>query len=304
MKILILGYSKIARKRIIDVLIKKKISFCIASKSSKNNLKQAYSWFRNYDEALKRSKADLVYVSLPNSLHYKWSRKALINNYHVIVDKPLAENLFKTKKLLTLAKKKKKLLSEATFFNYHKQFNQAVKLIGGIKKIIHVDANFRIPTPAKNSILMSKKLLGGVLMDMGPYAAAVLRLLFNNKALNINKIIKKNNKKLPISIELICKLKNKTYSGNFSFGDEYQNELILYSKSKNIKIERVFSPPPNINLKLTIYNGKSYKKIKISKDNSFQNYLSEINKIILKKNYNDSYKKILQDGKFRELLSR
>ena len=120
MKILILGYSKLVKKRIIDVLIKKKIFFSVASKSSKNNLKQAYSWYRNYDDALKNSRADLVYISLPNSLHYKWSRKALIKNYHVVVDKPLCENLSKTKKLLFLAKKKKRLLSEASFFNYHR----------------------------------------------------------------------------------------------------------------------------------------------------------------------------------------
>ena len=182
MKILILGYSKLVKKRIIDVLIKKKIFFSVASKSSKNNLKQAYSWYRNYDDALKNSRADLVYISLPNSLHYKWSRKALIKNYHVVVDKPLCENLSKTKKLLFLAKKKKRLLSEATFFNYHRQFNQALKLIGGTNKLIHVEANFKIPTPPKQNILMSKKLLGGVLMDMGPYAAAIPRLLFKEKA--------------------------------------------------------------------------------------------------------------------------
>ena len=146
MKILILGYSNLVKKRIIDVLIKKKISFSVASISSKNNLKQAYRWYRNYDEALKKSKADLVYISLPNSLHYFWSKKALNENYHVVVDKPLCENLIKTKKLLSLAKKKKKLLSEATFFNYHKQFNQAVNLIGGIDQITLVDVNFKIPT--------------------------------------------------------------------------------------------------------------------------------------------------------------
>tara|TARA_B110000003_G_scaffold270794_1_gene303855 strand:+ start:254 stop:1168 length:915 start_codon:yes stop_codon:yes gene_type:complete len=304
LKILILGYSKLVKKRIIDVLIKKKIFFSVASKSSKNNLKQAYSWYRNYDDALKNSRADLVYISLPNSLHYKWSRKALIKNYHVVVDKPLCENLSKTKKLLFLAKKKKRLLSEATFFNYHRQFNQALKLIGGTNKLIHVEANFKIPTPPKQNILMSKKLLGGVLMDMGPYAAAIPRLLFKEKAINIYKTIKKNSENLPISMELICKFKNKTYTGNFAFCNEYQNELFLYSKNKIAKIERVFSPPSNINLKLTFYNGKTYKKINIPKDNSFQNYLIEIKKIILKKNYNFSYKKILQDSKFREILSK
>ena len=303
LKILILGYSNLVKKRIIDVLIKEKISFSVASRSSKNSLKQAYRWYRNYDEALKNSRANLVYISLPNSLHYFWAKKALNNNYHVVVDKPLCENFLKTKKLLSLAKKKRKLLSEATFFNYHRQFNQAVKLIGGINKLIHVDANFKIPTPSKNSLLMSKKLLGGVLMDMGPYAASIPRILFSDKVSNLYKVIKKDKKKLPMSLELICQFKNKTYTGSFSFGNEYLNELILYSKNKVIKIERVFSPPSNMNLKLTIFDGKIYKKVKISKDNSFKNYLTEVKNNIWNKNYNLSYKKVLQDSKFREILT-
>ena len=302
MKILILGYSSLVKKRIIDVLIKKKISFSVASRSSKNNLKQAYSWYRNYDEALKKSKADLVYISLPNSLHYFWSKKALNENYHVVVDKPLCENLIKTKKLLSLAKKKKKLLSEATFFNYHKQFSQAVNLIGGIDQITLVDVNFKIPTPPKGSLLMSKVLLGGVLMDMGPYAAAIGRILFKSKPSNFYKTIKKNNKKLPVSMELLCKYENKIYMASFSFGSKYQNELILYSKNKIIKIERVFSPPSDMNLILNIYDGKNHKNIKIVKDNSFQNYLAEIQKNIKNKNYDSSYNKVLEDSKFREIL--
>ena len=302
MKILILGYSSLVKKRIIDVLIKKKISFSVASRSSKNNLKQAYSWYRNYDEALKKSKADLVYISLPNSLHYFWSKKALNENYHVVVDKPLCENLIKTKKLLSLAKKKKKLLSEATFFNYHKQFSQAVNLIGGIDQITLVDVNFKIPTPPKGSLLMSKVLLGGVLMDMGPYAAAIGRIFFKSKPSNFYKTIKKNNKKLPVSMELLCNYENKIYMASFSFGSKYQNELILYSKNKIVKIERVFSPPSDINLILNIYDGKNHKNIKIVKNNSFQNYLAEIQKNIKNKNYDSSYNKVLEDSKFREIL--
>ena len=53
-------------------------------------------------------------------------------------------------------------------------------------------ANFIIPKPTKKSILMSKKLQGGVLMDMGPYISAIPRL-FNLKRLVSKKIeIKKN----------------------------------------------------------------------------------------------------------------
>ena len=43
-----------------------------------------------------------------------------------------------------------------------------------------INAKFVIPKPDKKSILMSKKLQGGVLMDMGPYISSIPRL-FNLK---------------------------------------------------------------------------------------------------------------------------
>ena len=87
MKILFLGYSNLFRRRILRVLIKNKIKFCIASKSFKKKEKKAYKWFRNYALALNKSNADMVYITLPNSYHSYWAKKALEKNYHVIVDK-------------------------------------------------------------------------------------------------------------------------------------------------------------------------------------------------------------------------
>ena len=71
MKILILGYSNLCRRKIVPVL-KKKFSntkFSICSRSQKKKNIGAYDWFRDYKVALKKSKTDVVYISLINSLH-------------------------------------------------------------------------------------------------------------------------------------------------------------------------------------------------------------------------------------------
>ena len=97
MKILILGYSNLFKRRILNVLLKNNIKFCIASKSSVQKEKKAFSWYRSYSFALNHSKADLVYISLPNAFHYYWAKKALNKNFHVIVDKPISENYSQAK---------------------------------------------------------------------------------------------------------------------------------------------------------------------------------------------------------------
>ena len=63
MKILILGYSDLSKRKLIPVFQKSKIKFCICSKSQKYESIGAYDWYRNYNKALKKANADIVYIS-------------------------------------------------------------------------------------------------------------------------------------------------------------------------------------------------------------------------------------------------
>ena len=110
MKILILGYSSLCKRKIIPALKKifTKAKFCISSKSQTRQYVGESEWFDSYEKALKKSNADLVYISLINSMHYYWAKKFLKNNYHVIIDKPATLNFKQAKDLVKIAKKKKK----------------------------------------------------------------------------------------------------------------------------------------------------------------------------------------------------
>ncbi|MDA9604333.1 Gfo/Idh/MocA family oxidoreductase [Candidatus Pelagibacter sp.] len=301
-KVLILGYSNLAKNRLINTFIKNKIKFAIASCSSKKKIKSSYDQFNSYDEGLKKSLADIVYVSLPNSLHYKWAKKALECGYHVIVDKPICENLTKTKSLINVAKKNNKLLSEAIFFNYHKQIPMALKMSGGIKNIKIVEANFVIPKLKKTNFRNSKKLKGGVLMDMGCYAASIASLFCSKKILSKKIITKKNSKALDTSLNFIFDFSKQVYFGKFKFGGEYQNELILSTDKKTIKLNRVFSPPIDKNLEIKIKKNNQLKTFIVKKDNSFNNYFSEVIKSISNKKYDFYYDRMIKISKFINLL--
>ena len=302
MNILILGYSNIFKKRIRNVLIKNKIKFCIASKSSPQLEKKANMWFRNYTDALNKSKADLVYISLPNSYHYYWAKRALQKGFHVIVDKPICKNFSQAKSLVSLARKKDRLIAEATFFNYHKQFTEALKILKGPKNIQHINVNFVIPQPSKKSILMSKKLSGGCFMDMAPYAAAVSRVFCSSKVLSIKKNVLKNKKGLIISFNILCKFKHTSYQGYFSFGGEYKSNVTFFSKDSYLEINRVFSPPPNKSLEIIINKKNKIYKKKLKKEDVFENFLRNIRSSLSKKNYKTFYDMILKDARFKDQI--
>ena len=141
-------------------------------------LSQRKLFFRDYLKSIKEFKPDIVYISLPNSLHYKWAKETLSRKINVIVDKPITLKLKQTNDLIQLSKANKKLLAEATIFSFHNQIKKAIKLIGGLKNIDQIVMNFCIPLPPKNNIKLSHKLGGGVNNDMGPYAAGTFRILY------------------------------------------------------------------------------------------------------------------------------
>ena len=238
MKVLILGYSKIVRKRVIDVIKEKKIKLYIASKTYRKNIPGVNGQFKSYEQALKKCKPNLVYISLPNSEHFFWAKRSLIYRYHTIVDKPIVINEQQLKELIDISRKNKKVLVESTFFNYHLQMKKIINIYRPNKYKI-ISAKFIIPKPNKKSILMSKKLHGGVLMDMGPYISSIPRL-FNLKSLLKKRVkIKYNKEKLIISIKFFINFKNGKYNGVFEFGGDYKNQLKV---SDNTKLKMIPSP--------------------------------------------------------------
>jgi len=301
-KVLLLGHSDLAKKKIIKTFIKNKIEFSVASRSEKYIIPGAKTQFKSYAEGLKKSSANIVYISLANSLHYRWAKKALNYGYHVIVDKPICENLVKIKTLINLAKKNNKLLSEAIFFDYHAQISFALKLSGGIKKIKYINSNFVIPQPKQNNFRNSKKLKGGVLMDMGCYVSSIANIFCSKKVRSKKIVITKNTQKLINSFNFIFEFSSQIYTGQFKFGGEYQNNLTIYTNRKIIKLDRVFSPPINKVLNVVVKEKDNTRIYKIKNDNAFENYFNEVTQMITKKKYQYYFEKIITINKFINLL--
>ena len=67
MKVLILGYSNIVRKRVLSVLKENNLKIFVASKTYKKKIPGIKGQFNSYEHALKKCKPSIVYISLPNS---------------------------------------------------------------------------------------------------------------------------------------------------------------------------------------------------------------------------------------------
>ncbi len=127
--------------------------------------------FQSYEDILRFSDVDAIYIPLPPALHYKWSKLAIENGKHVLIEKPATIDLNDTINLISLAKDKSKVLHENYMFIYHNQLdalNEIVKsgLIGDIRLY---RITFGFPRRPLNDFRYNKKLGGGALIDAGGY---------------------------------------------------------------------------------------------------------------------------------------
>tara|TARA_B100000795_G_C22800537_1_gene441667 strand:- start:503 stop:1426 length:924 start_codon:yes stop_codon:yes gene_type:complete len=299
-KILILGNSSFVQRRVLKSLKKiRNLDIILCSKSSKIN-KENLVFFNDYKKAI-RSFPTLVYISLINTLHYKYAKFALENKCNVIVDKPITKNLTLSRQLVTIAKKNKLLIAEATVFNHHNVYKKIIKLIGGVNKITHIQSNFNIPIVKK--IYDVRKRDDDALMDMSPYVAAIVRIFFNREyQIDIKKITYKNTKYVK-SFYIFCKNKKISYFGNFGSEKEYISEIRFFSNKNIVSINhQAFAIPADTNVPVSFKEKNKIRTINFSKDDAIKNFIQECLQAIKLKKYDMYYKNILFDSKIREEL--
>jgi len=91
--------------------------------------------FTEYD-ALLNADIDTVYVALPNDLHYEYTKKALENSKHVILEKPATSSLRELEELFALAEAQGCMLTEAVTLHHlpiFAQLRQSLPRLGQVK---------------------------------------------------------------------------------------------------------------------------------------------------------------------------
>ena len=119
---------------------------------------------------------DVIYVALPNALHYEYALKALQHHKHVIMEKPFTVYKKDARKLIDLAKKESLIIFEAVTTIHHPTYQRMTKEVGKLGDIKIVMANFSQQSRRywrfKNGDLtpvFTSKMAGGALLDLNVY---------------------------------------------------------------------------------------------------------------------------------------
>jgi predicted dehydrogenase len=142
----------------------------------------------SYDKLLEDPAVEVVYIPLPNHLHYPWTLKALSAGKHVLCEKPLSCAAHEAQEMVDAAHDKGLFLMEAFMFRFHPR-SQRIKAIvdsGAIGKpcliraafCYHMDDN--VLKTAGNPRL-KPEMGGGALLDVGCYGVSAARWLMQEE---------------------------------------------------------------------------------------------------------------------------
>jgi D-xylose 1-dehydrogenase (NADP+, D-xylono-1,5-lactone-forming) len=157
----------------------------VASRSDEAASAYARTWeipraHGSYEALLADPQVEVVYVSLPNSLHVPWAVRALEAGKHVLCEKPLSARAADAEAAFDAAERAGRLLVEAFMWRHHPQTAAVARLVGegrvGELRQVRAVFSFALP-PDEANVRWDASLEGGALMDVGCYCASALRLL-------------------------------------------------------------------------------------------------------------------------------
>ena len=132
--------------------------------------------YDSYEKLLADQSIDVLYLPVPNHLHYSFTKQALEAGKHVILEKPFTVTYEEAKKLAELAQAKGLVLFEAITNQYNANYEKVRELLPGLGDVKIVQLNFsqyssRYEAFKQGNIapVFDAAKAGGALMDLNVY---------------------------------------------------------------------------------------------------------------------------------------
>jgi len=306
MRILFLGFSNFIKKRILPFLSSGEVfsRVGVASKSQGKNQGIDFpvisDYFLDYEHAIKAFSPDIVYISLVNSLHAIWIEKCLMENCHVIVDKPACMNLADVDRLLDLADSRKLCLAEALVYAAHTQLNSISTTFADAsirpEKIVTI---FSFPPLDKSNFRNQKHLGGGAIWDLGPYAISIGRLLFEDTVDSISVHVTNRHPQTGVETGFSMMAKfpvGRSVIGHFGFETEYRNTASIMGRGMTIEMDRLYTIPYDLSNTLRIQHLDKYSETSIAPCNAPIEFVTAIAGAIRRNDWHEYSKSLREDA--------
>ena len=229
--------------------------------------------FDGYSTLICSDEIDAIYLPLPPALHYKWAKMALLNDKHVLVEKPTTTCLVDTQELLNIAKMRKLALHEDYMFIYHDQLKMINDVVrsGEIGEVRLYRITFGFPRRDAQDFRYMKALGGGALLDAGGYTMKYSSFLLGSSG----RLVTATANYLP-SFEVdmygsATMVNDEGMVAQLAFGmdNDYKCDLEIWGSLGTITSNRILTAPVGFVPSYTVKKNQSYEKRELLADDSF-----------------------------------
>ena len=275
---------------------------------------------KNYEDLINDKEVDIVYISLPHTMHKEWCLKAANLKKNILVEKPAATSLSDINEILNLVKEKKIFFSEGLSFKFHPFLNQILSEVKKfeLSEVLSIESSFgndaiggkkifgiRLKKPNRKKRLFNPNLAGGSIWDGGCYPLSLVRLIvsiFNGSKFIKPKIknIKKNLGSTGVdeSSELNLEFEKISASIKTSISSTLENNLIIKFNDGKIVVNNPWSPPIGSSIDLILNN--KFKTIPcLDKENIYSKEIETISSLLLN-NEDEKYYSLLDHKDIEE----
>ena len=257
--------------------------------------------YRNYDDALAASGADLAYVSGVNAVHSEWVTRALTRGLHVMVDKPAVLDVASAESVVALARRVRRGIGEATVCAFHPQM---AALRAAVPRAdlasTRATACLSIPPLPPTNFRYRHEHGGGSLYDLGPYAAATSRLLFGESPATVACVVlsAQGAPRVDTSFSMLLTYPGGgALAGHFGFVTSYQNRLSVLSGSRIVDAERIFSTPPELACAMRVREQDAERIVAVPAADAFTLFLDAFAKAVDRGDFEAFESALLEDAR-------
>jgi dTDP-3,4-didehydro-2,6-dideoxy-alpha-D-glucose 3-reductase len=216
---------------------------------------------------------NIVYVSLPNHLHYEYIVQALSAGKHVICDKPAVLTYEQAQDVEKLCRQQHVRFLEAYAWVFHPQ-HEAVKAILAAKtigEVRHLEAWFGFP-PLPDTNWRYEAGGGGAFYDLAGYGVKAARYFFEEEPLtSTGYIYQPQGRQVETRGALLLTFAaGKTASFVFGFEHAYRNEYTMWGETGMVKVAPAFTISPEARPQVTVDTQAGVRRLDLPASNQFQ----------------------------------
>ena len=193
MNIAILGAGNIATSMATTLQPLKNVTcYAVASRDKKRaqvfadkfGFQKAYG---SYSDMLNDEGVELVYIATPHSHHYEHIKMCLNHGKHVLCEKAFTANAAQAEEVISLAREKGLLLTEAIWTRYMPMRTTIDQILrsGIIGNPTSVSANLGYPLEHIDR-MVKPELAGGALLDLGVYPLNFASMVFGDDIVGVS----------------------------------------------------------------------------------------------------------------------